>query len=223
MQRIAAIAMGFLLLFAGSFVSAANPPASLVIIGASYAADWQRPSLPGYAVTNRGVGGEETQQVLARFDRDVLALKPAVVIIWGHINNIHRAPAGGMQAAKDRALANIREMTRRARDQGIKVILATEVTLSEARGFGNWLARAVGSLRGKQSYAAMINGHVRDVNGALRALAKEQGLGLLDFEKALDDGDGFRNSDYTREDGSHISAAGYAALTAYARQALAPK
>jgi lysophospholipase L1-like esterase len=223
MQRIAAIAMGFLLLFAGSFVSAANPPASLVIIGASYAADWQRPGLPGYAVTNRGVGGEETQQVLARFDRDVLALRPSAVIIWGHINNIHRAPAGGMQAAKDRAVADFREMTKRARAQGISVILATEVTLSEARGFGNWVARVMGSLRGKESYAAMINGHVRDVNEVLRGMAKEQGLRLLDFEKALDDGDGFRNPDFTREDGSHISPAGYAALTAYTNKALAAK
>ena len=220
MQRIAASALGFLLLFAEPFVNAANPPMSLVIVGASYAADWQKPSLPGYAVVNRGVGGEETQQVLARFDRDVLAAKPNAVLIWGHINNIHRAPAGGMQAAKDRAVANTREMVARARGQGIRVLLATEVTLSEAQGFGNWVARMLGQIRGKQTYADMINGHVRDVNAALRTLAREQGLTLLDFEQALDE-DGFRNPEYTKDDGSHISAAGYAALTAYTQKALA--
>src|SRR5262245_59940391 len=112
MQRIACNAMGFLLLFLSSFwgpaVSAASPPVSLVIVGASYAADWKQPHLPGYLVTNRGVGGEETQQVLARFDRDVLALRPGAVIIWGSINNIHRAPVGGIKVAKDRAVANTR-------------------------------------------------------------------------------------------------------------------
>jgi lysophospholipase L1-like esterase len=220
MQRIAAIAMGFLLLFTAHFVNAANAPVNLVIVGASYAADWKQPDLAGYVVTNRGVGGEETQAVLARFDRDVLALKPGAVIIWGHINNIHRAPAGGMQAAKDRAVANTREMAARARAQGITVMIATEVTLSEAQGFGNWVARTLGSIRGKKSYAETINGHVRDVNTALRALAREQGLRLLDFEKALDE-DGFRDPDFTREDGSHISPAGYAELTAYTRKTLA--
>jgi lysophospholipase L1-like esterase len=219
MQRIAAIAMGFLLLFTAHFVNAANAPVNLVIVGASYAADWKQPDLPGHVVVNRGVGGEETQAVLARFDRDVLALKPGAVIIWGHINNIHRAPPGGVQAAKDRAIANTREMVSRARAQGITVMLATEVTLSEAQGFGNWVARTIGSIRGKKSYAETINGHVRDVNSALRVLAREQGLRMLDFEKALDDG-GFRSPDYTREDGSHISAAGYARLTAYTREAL---
>jgi lysophospholipase L1-like esterase len=220
MQRIAAIAMGFLLLFTAHFVNAANAPVNLVIVGASYAADWKQPDLPGYVVTNRGVGGEETQAVLARFDRDVLALKPGAVIIWGHINNIHRAPAGGIQAAKDRAIANTREMVTRARAQGITVMLATEVTLSEAPGFGNWVARTLGGLRGKKSYAETVNGHVREVNTALRALAREQGLLLLDFEQALDD-DGFRGSEFTRDDGSHISAAGYAVLTAHTRNALA--
>jgi lysophospholipase L1-like esterase len=222
MQRIAANAMGFLLLFSAHFVNAANAPVHLVIVGASYAADWKQPDLPGYRVTNRGVGGEETQAVLARFDRDVLAQKPGAVIIWGHINNIHRAPAGGVQAAKERAIANTREMVARARAEGITVMLATEVTLSEAQGIGNWVARTIGKVRGKKTYAETINGHVRDVNASLRALAREQGLRLLDFEKALDE-DGFRRPAYTREDGSHISAAGYAALTAHTREALAAR
>jgi lysophospholipase L1-like esterase len=227
MQRISRNAMGLLLLFAllfrGSAVNAANSQVSLVIVGASYAADWKQPNLPGYVVTNRGVGGEETHQILARFDRDVLALSPGAVLIWGNINNIHRAPAGGMQAAKDRAVANTREMVARARSQGLTVLLATEVTMSEPPGFTNWLVRTINSVRGKQDYVAMVNGHVRDVNEALRTLAREQGLKLLDFEKVFDDGKGFRRDEYTREDGSHISAAGYSALTRYTQQALAAR
>jgi hypothetical protein len=70
MQRFAAFVSGlfllFFLFFGAASVTAASPPASLVIIGASYAADWQKPNLPGYSVVNRGVGGEETSQVRAR-------------------------------------------------------------------------------------------------------------------------------------------------------------
>ena len=41
---------------------------------------------------------------------------------------------------------------------------------------------------------------------------------MLDIEKLFDDGEGFRKTEYTADDGSHISADGYAALTAYVRQ-----
>ena len=85
----------------GALSMAADEPL-LVITGASYAADWKSPQLPGYTVVNKGKGGDETKQVLARFDADVLALKPAAVLIWGHINNYHRAPGGDLEAAKSR-------------------------------------------------------------------------------------------------------------------------
>jgi lysophospholipase L1-like esterase len=200
-------------------VSAAPGDPVLVIAGASYAKSWGKPALPGYQVVNTGKGGDETQQVLARFD-EVLAARPAAVILWGHINNIHRAPAGQMEAAKERAKANYREMIDRAQSNGIAVIVGTEVTLSEAVGFMNRLAAFVGGLRGKEGYAAKINKEVRAVNEWLRGYAREKNLKVLDFEKVFDDGDGFRKTEYTDDDGTHISPEGYAALTKYAASEL---
>ena len=196
-------------------VSAASSDPVLVIAGASYARSWGKPELPGYEVVNTGKGGDETQQVLARFD-EVLAARPQVVILWGHINNIHRAPAGQMEAAKERAKANYREMIDRARSNGIVVIVGTEVTLSEAVGFMNRLAAFVGSLRGKEGYAAKINKEVRAVNDWLRDYARQNNLKVLDFEKVFDDGEGFRRPEFTADDGTHITSEGYAALTKYA-------
>lgn len=192
----------------------------MVITGASYAADWKTPPLPGFEVVNRGVGGEETHQVLARFDRDVIADQPAAVLIWGHINNIHRAPQGQVEVAKERAIADYREMVRRARESNIRVILATEVTLSEAVGLTNRLAAFIGRLRGKQGYSSWVNEHVRAVNAWLRTYSAQERLTLLDFEKVVDDGEGFRKLEYSRDDGSHISAEGYAALTKYTQSQL---
>ncbi|MGW8369566.1 MAG: hypothetical protein ACWGPN_12925, partial [Gammaproteobacteria bacterium] len=63
----------------------------LVILGASYAASWGTPPLPGYVVTNRGVGGDETSDMRARFGRDVAAASPDTVLIWGHVNNITKS------------------------------------------------------------------------------------------------------------------------------------
>ena len=55
---------------------------SLVILGASYAYGWGTPALPGYdRVINRGVGGEETGDMLKRFAADVVAAKPDAVLI----------------------------------------------------------------------------------------------------------------------------------------------
>jgi len=225
MQRFASRWFGWLLLFGAlaesTTVTANASQPDLVIIGASYAADWGRPNLPGFSVINRGVGGDETSAVRARFERDVLAAKPAAVLIWGHINNIHRAPPGEMAAVRERIKEDVRDMVKRARDSGITVYLATEVTLPEAVGFGNRVAALIGSLRGKQSYAKKINTEVIEVNHWLRAFARQQNLRLFDFERAFDDGAGFRRREFSKEDGSHISPEGYAALTRYAQEQLA--
>lgn len=201
-------------------VNQGQSDATLVVAGASYAGGWKQPDLPGYRVVNRGVSGEETHQVLARFDRDVIAARPAVVLIWGHINNIHRAPPDDIEGAKEKAKADYREMVRRARANGIQVILATEVTLSEAVGLTNRLVAFLNGLRGKRGYSAWVNENVRSVNAWLRTYAHEERLRVLDFEKVFDDGRGFRKLEYSSDDGTHISAAGYAALTSYAQAQL---
>src|SRR5688572_14229688 len=87
----------------------------LVVIGASYAADWGTPQIPGYTVRNAGAGGEETKDMLARFDRDVVDARADIVLIWGHINNIHRAPGGDYAVAEEGAKADYRAMIAKAR------------------------------------------------------------------------------------------------------------
>jgi len=106
----------------------AAEPRTLVILGASYAMGWGSPALPGFdRVINRGVGGEETGDMLARFATDVAAAGPKAVLIWGHVNNISRSGTDGVESAKRAAREHYDEMVRRAKAAGIEVILATEV------------------------------------------------------------------------------------------------
>lgn len=193
---------------------AGRPPAkeSLIVIGASYAAGLKQPALARYTVTNKGIGGEEMSQVAARFERDVVAAQPGAVIIWGHINSIHRAsiPMDRLHAS---IKADYERMIASARARGIRVILATEITLTEAYGFTNKIKAWIGGLRGKEGYSARVNREVRALNDWLRGYARTHQLTLLDFEKALDDGEGFRKEEFTSEDGSHVNDAGYAVLT----------
>lgn len=195
-------------------------PALLVITGASYAADWKEPKLGSYQVLNRGAGGEETHQVRARLERDVLSAKPSAVLIWGHINNVHRAPQGGIEGAKTKAIEDYRAMVEQVRGAGAQVYLATEVTLTDSLSWRDRIVNAINKLRGKQSYASWVNQQVREVNAWLRTYAAEQNIKLLDFEKTVDDGDGFRKAEYTSPDGTHISEAGYAALTKYSQSVI---
>lgn len=72
-----------------------------------------RARFPGRAieVVNRGVGGEDVAEMLARFERDVVAEKPDLVI-WQVASNamMRGVPAESVGAAVSRGLARIREI-----------------------------------------------------------------------------------------------------------------
>lgn len=72
-----------------------------------------RARLPGRSieVVNRGVGGEDVEEMLARFERDVVAEKPDLVI-WQVASNamMRGVSAESVGAAMSRGLARIREI-----------------------------------------------------------------------------------------------------------------
>lgn len=193
----------------------------MVVIGASYAAEWETPKLPGYTVTNKGIGGQESSDLRARFERDVLALEPNTVMIWGHYNDIVRAADDKMAAAKQKAQDNYRWMTEQARAAGIEVILVTEITIPIPDTLKEKAMAWVGGLLGKQDYRSKKNQQIKAVNVWLRDYARTQKIKLIDLETALDSGNGTRKAEYTREDNSHVSPAGYQAITRYVTAQLA--
>jgi lysophospholipase L1-like esterase len=56
---------------------------------------WLMRAHPDWKVLNRGVNGERSDQILARFDRHVMDAKPAAVVIIAGVNDIYqgREPA----------------------------------------------------------------------------------------------------------------------------------
>lgn len=190
-------------------------PAKIVIIGASYAKDWNPTRLAGLTVINRGVGGEQTHEMLARFDRDVLAAAPKAVLIWGFINDIFRSSPDQIEPKLVATRKNLAAMAERARARGVVPVLATEVTLPVRDGWKERIAGWVGSLRGKQGQQEYVNGHVMEVNRWIRQYATDRKITVLDFEKVLANEQGQRRSEYASEDSTHLSARGYEALTDY--------
>jgi lysophospholipase L1-like esterase len=205
---------------AGASVTSENAVAlrKLVILGASYAQTWGTPPLPGYEVVNRGAGGEQTKAMRDRFTRDVVAVQPDAVLIWGHINNITQSDLADstMDGVKKDAREDYLAMLDQSRAAGIEVILVTEIPLAEPTGLVNEARGLLGRLRGKQSYAERVNLHVRDLNAFVRQLASRQGTRLLDFDKIFAPDGSARQPQFAAEDRSHVTAAGYEALTKYA-------
>src|SRR5689334_22780638 len=73
--------------------AALNPPTAgesrVVFFGDSITDIWPiADSFPGKPYVNRGIGGQTTSQMLVRMYPDVIALKPAAVIIFAGTNDI---------------------------------------------------------------------------------------------------------------------------------------
>jgi lysophospholipase L1-like esterase len=189
---------------------------SVVILGASYGKGWTPTAIPGVSFVNKGVAGEQSFEMLKRFEADVVAQNARAVIIWGFINDIFRTNRQDVGKAIAQVRENYLAMLERAEAAGIMPVLATEVTMGPKAGMIEAAKILVGDLLGKQGYADYVNRHVMDTNTWLRELALSRGLHLLDFENALAGAQGRRRRLYTADDGSHLTAAAYEALSRYA-------
>lgn len=194
--------------------------ACVVIIGASYAGAWEINELLGCGVINKGIDGNQSFEMRQRFDQDVIAERPEYVLIWGFINDIFRAEPDRMDAALSRIRTSFEAMVTSAKSHGIEPVLATEVTIRERAGWDHRLMGMLGRIMGKTSYQSFINGHVMATNAWLREYAGNQGLQLLDFEQVLASADGSRQARFAQDDGSHLTAAAYQAMSEYAREEL---
>jgi lysophospholipase L1-like esterase len=87
---------------------------------------WLMKAHPDWEVVNQGVNGERTDQIRARFEHDVVAQKPAVVVIIAGVNDVYQGrPA---QQAKDELAA----MYQRAQAAGIQVVAGTIIPYNVA-------------------------------------------------------------------------------------------
>lgn len=215
----AAMVLCWLAAAGGAMATQTESDAGLVIIGASYAGSWPVESIGGLAVLNKGVGGQESHEMLARFADDVVAAHPRYVLIWGFINDVFRADPDQVEARLERSRAAYREMVGMAREAGIQPVLTTEITMARSPGLKNAFRYWFDGLRGRRSYGERINGHVMAMNDWIREFGAANGLPVLDFEAVFADSSGWRKAAFATEDGSHVTSVGYDALTAYVDEA----
>lgn len=171
----------------------------VVFIGDSVTEAW-KPSIPALFtgdIIDRGVSGQTTTQMLARFRTDVIDLHPAVVHIMGGINDIHN-PSG---TALTRS--NIESMVDLARANGIKVILGSVTPSSFFQGAPDMKPGP----------------HIVWLNRWLRGYAARNNLIFVDYYAPLVDGKlGIR--DGLSNDGLHPNRRGFERMTPLAKAAI---
>lgn len=152
---------------------------------------------------NRGIGGQTSTLLLARFRQDVLALRPRTVHILVGLNDI--AGNSGI-ASPESFIANIESLVDLAEAHGIVPVLATIPPAGRFEQDGMvdpapWVAR---------------------LNADLKALAARRGLAIADYHAVLADGAG-RPRPELFVDFAHPGPAGYAAMAPVAAAALRGK
>ncbi|WP_423738071.1 SGNH/GDSL hydrolase family protein [Chitinophaga caseinilytica] len=103
----------------------------VVFMGDSITQGWQAlmpEFFAGKPYVNKGIGGQTTRQMLARFQADVLDLHPHAVVILGGTNDI--AGLGGDMPV-DSIFRNIVAMAGMASAKGIKVVLCSVIPAYE--------------------------------------------------------------------------------------------
>jgi lysophospholipase L1-like esterase len=125
----------------------------------------------GVEVIGAGVSGNKVPDLQRRLDKDVLAKKPTLVVVYIGINDVwhgEKDPARGTMP--DKYEAGLKEVIGKIKDAGGRVVLCTPTVIGEKKPGTN-------SLDAKLDQYADIS----------RKVAKETGVPLCDLRKAFQD------------------------------------
>lgn len=204
---------GTLRRYAGDDTALAPAPGRVVFFGDSITDNWDAPGyggfFPGKPYVNRGIGGQTTAQMLVRYRPDVLALKPAAVVILAGTNDIAgNAGPTTVEAIQD----NLATMAELARFHGASVVLASILPVRDDKIGPDGKPRVWTDKRPADTIARL--------NRWLAEYARANGHGYLDYFAAVATPEGALRSDLT-DDGLHPNAAGYAVMGPLVEAAIA--
>ncbi len=184
------------------------PPSKLprvVFLGDSITDGWRlNEYFTGRDFVNRGIGGQTTLQMIARFRQDVAALNPRAVVVLAGTNDI----AAGVPANQiEENLATIGDL---AKAHGIKVAFASILPVSDYH-------------KDADPHYEMTPTHppatITAINTWLRAYCQSQGFVYIDYYAAMVDASGRMQADLS-DDGLHPNAKGYRVMSPVALEAI---
>lgn len=167
----------------------------VVFMGNSITSNWYRFHPEFFHENNyagRGISGQVTAQMLARFRSDVIDLKPDKVVILAGTNDIAMNQG---YVSIEHIFENIVSMAELAEHNDIEVVLCS--VLPADRFSWSW---EISSERAKAS--------IKELNDLLRTYAKKNGLKYADYYSAMADENLALKKEY-QQDAVHPNKAGY--------------
>ena len=176
----------------------------VVFMGNSITDSWAKffPQMfAGKPYIGRGISGQTTPQMVVRFRQDVIALKPAVVVILAGTNDIagNTGPST-LEMIED----NLMSMTELARANNIRVVLSSVLPAYDYP----WK-------RGLEPAPKIVA-----LNGWIKSYAARVGAVYLDYHSAMADARQGLRAELT-SDGVHPNEAGYRLMAPLAEAAIA--
>lgn len=179
----------------------AKSPPKTVMFGDSITESWKDAKVFDKNTVNHGISGNTTAQMRERFQKDVLDEKPEQVHFLMGTNDI--AENGGPYSL-EKTKANIEWMAKRAKEQKIKVILASVLPAASY----SWRPSVKNS-------AAKI----KELNAWIKEFASKEKFTYVDYFQAMSTADGALKKEFS-DDGVHPNGKGYAAMQSLAVKAL---
>ncbi len=139
----------------------------------------QCPELKIPPIVNKGISGQKAEDLVARFEKDVVALKPAYVTICVGINDVwHRLGQPHDEKVLAAYKANVAKMVDLAQKAGIKVILLTPtVCMEDPNSEGN--QRLAKYVEAEKQIAAEKKCQIVDLNGIFLNALKQKPAGQV--------------------------------------------
>jgi lysophospholipase L1-like esterase len=175
----------------------------VVFFGASMTEFWGKNGskfFPGKPYINRGISGQTTAQMVARFRQDVINLHPKAVVILGGTNDI--AGNTGVMTP-EMTEENWQSMADMAKANGITAIFAS---ITPSTDF--WWHRGLKPAE-----------KIRERNAWLKQYCEEHSLIYLDYYAVLVNADGGMRSDLSADD-VHANRKGYEVMAPLAQAAI---
>jgi lysophospholipase L1-like esterase len=190
------------------------PPSSgesrVVFMGDSITDAWQSPRyggfFPGKPYVDRGISGQTTPQMLLRFRRDVIDLKPKAVVILAGTNDI-AANTGPM--TNEDIQGNLASMSELAHANKIRVVFSSVTPVSAYHV----------APRGAPQTSSRPMARIQALNDWMKSYAAAHGDVYLDYFAAMVDETGLMRAELT-EDDLHPNAKGYAIMGPLAEAAI---
>jgi len=191
----------------------------VVFMGDSITDGWRlAEAFPGKPYVNRGISGQTTPQMVVRMYPDVIALKPAAIIILAGTNDIARN-TGPMTL--ELVEQNFMAMTDLAQKNGIKVILCSVTPVSDYTTVPAGRGGAPGPPPGAKRIQTTGRppADILKLNAWMKEYAAKVNAVYADYFSVMVDDKGFLKDGFSN-DGLHPNPKGYELMVPVAEAAI---